>query len=120
MPEAGVEHFGPPEGPGAGLRWNDLRYGKGEVLILESSALSSVEYRVSVEDGAIRIRGVVTLSPSGSGTLVLWEEEGDFGRNPLLGYAARGMAKSQSAAMEASLARLGTLLGSESGTTSPP
>jgi len=36
----------------------------------------------------------------------VWRERGDFGWNPLLGYVARTMDRTQGAQMEAALARL--------------
>jgi hypothetical protein len=83
MPESGSSYVGPAEGAGSGLDWDDPRYGKGT-------------YRVLLSD---------------PGNLVVrWLERGDFGRNPLMGYAARGMAGSQGEAMRANLDSLTALL----------
>lgn len=105
-PETGFERFGPTEGVGSGHRWDDPAYGRGEFVITESSALSSLGYDVSVEDGAIRIQGSMTLRETPAGTRVLWTEVGDFGWNPLLGYLAGRMEDLQGAQLEASLALL--------------
>jgi len=122
MPEAGVSTFGAEEGAGAGLRWDDPRYGQGEVRILKSQANRSVEYRVEVEGGKLTILGSMTLDSLPHGTRVRWREEGDFGWNPLLGYAARGMQKSQGTAMAESLGTLSRILeeGQEGGPESSP
>ena len=106
FPGTGLEEFGPAEGVGAGLRWDDPGYGSGEARIVASRTNEGVEYEVRIEGGRLRIRGKITLQLQGEGTRVVWVEEGDFGRNPLLGYTARGMASSQGEAMRASLQRL--------------
>lgn len=105
-PETGFELFGPAEGVGSGHRWDDPGYGKGEFVITESTALSSLGYDVAIEDGAIRIQGSMSLEETPGGTRVLWIEEGDFGWNPLLGYLAGRMEELQGAQLEASLALL--------------
>jgi hypothetical protein len=113
MPESGSEFLGPAEGVGAGLHWDDPQYGEGRVQILTSEADQRVEYEVSVEGGSLRIHGAFSLSPEEGGTRVHWTERGDFGWNPLMGYAARGMSASQGVAMRSSLETLRTLVGGE-------
>lgn len=110
FPDTGLEGFGPPEGVGAGLRWDDPRYGGGEARIVRSVENAEVGYEVEVDGGALRIHGVLTLEAEGGGTRLQWVEEGDFGWNPLMGYAARGMAESQGEAMRSSLETLRQLL----------
>jgi hypothetical protein len=106
FPDTGLEPFGPPEGVGAGVRWDDPSYGKGEARILASRPNEGVEYEVRIEGGKLLIRGRITLQVQVDGTRITWIEEGDFGWNPLLGYTARSMASSQGEAMRASLERL--------------
>ena len=110
LPSSGVEPFGPEGGPGAGIRWKDPHYGQGEFRILESEPGTRVLYQVVLEEGSLHVRGVITLSPQDGGTLLKWHERGDFGWNPLLGYAARRMARSQGEAMRSSLESLRELL----------
>jgi hypothetical protein len=81
--------------------------------VLSSDPPRSLTYRVSVEEGDLVIHGTLTLGEQDGGTRLLWVEEGDFGWNPLLGYAARGMADSQARAMEESLNALRALLSEE-------
>ncbi len=119
-PETGVELFGPPEGPGSGRRWNDPLYGNGEFVVTASAPTRQVTYLVLVEGGAIRIQGRIVLEREGDGTILRWQEEGDFGWNPLLGYLARRMNELQSAQMEASLAALKALLELPLGESEPP
>ncbi len=106
FPEEGMESYGPQEGTGAGLRWDDPQYGRGEAVITGSTPNREVTYEVRIEGGSLTISGRLTLESGPEGTLLQWVEEGDFGWNPLMGYAARGMASSQGEAMRASLERL--------------
>jgi hypothetical protein len=106
MPESGSQPFGPDEGVGAGLRWDDPRYGRGQIQLTESRPDEEVAYVVDVEGGALRINGKLNLVSEGSGTHLEWEEAGDFGWNPMMGYTARGMAASQLEAMRSSLEQL--------------
>lgn len=110
LPASGAEFLGPESGPGAGFEWNDPQYGSGRFVILSVDPPKSMEYEVSIEDGRLVIRGRIELSDSGGRTRLEWREDGDFGWNPLMGYAARGMADSQSEAMRASLRTLEGLL----------
>jgi len=106
FPDSGLESFGPPSGAGAGIRWDDERYGSGEARITSAELNRHVEYQVLIEGGSLTIQGTISLEPEGDGTRIRWREEGDFGWNPLMGYAARGMSGSQGEAMRASLRRL--------------
>jgi hypothetical protein len=111
MPESGSGAAGAPQGVGAELRWDDPQYGRGSYLITVSHPNAEVGYEVEIEGGPLRIRGSIELTAEGSGTHLTWKEIGDFGRNPLMGYAARGMADSQAEAMRSSLQTLRRLLG---------
>ena len=113
-PDAGRYVEGPSEGVGAVRGWDDPNYGAGRFTIIASQPDRSMAYRVEVEDGAITVLGSLVLDDLGDSTRVTWREEGDFGLNPLLGYAARGMERSQGAQLEQGLARLEALLKGES------
>jgi len=120
MPETGVETFGSVSGVGAGLRWDDPQYGDGEVRIISSQTNSAVGYEVEVEGGALKIQGILSLEGDEGATRIIWRESGDFGWNPLMGFAARGMASSQGEAMRESLTTLGQLVTQGgSGATAP-
>ena len=105
-----MELTGPRSGEGAGRRWSDPVYGSGSFRIERSEEPARVEYRVEVEGGAIVVLGVLKLLRQDDATVVQWREEGDFGWNPLLRYAARGMGESQSQQLAESLARLRALV----------
>ena len=78
FPEAGLESFGPPEGVGGGIRWNDPQYGRGTAEITGSVLNREVTYRVEIEDGRLAIAGRLILEAEGGGTRIEWIEEGDF------------------------------------------
>lgn len=98
---------GPASGPGARRRWSDPVEGDGVMEIVGAEPDREVRYRVEVDGGSIRIRGSLELERIADGTRVEWVESGDFGWNPLLGYMARFMDRSQGAQMARSLERLG-------------
>ena len=101
---------GPERGAGATLRWDDLEFGSGTFSIVQADAPTYVSYRVEVNDGRMWTIGTLELTPEGTGTLVRWREEGDLGRNPLMGYWALSMDRAQSEELQKSLDRLAALL----------
>jgi uncharacterized protein YndB with AHSA1/START domain len=112
-PDSGLSARGPERGVGASLVWNDPDLGNGSFEIVEVEPLRTVRYRVSVQDGSMRTDGTFLLEPDAGGTLVTWREEGDFGRNPLMGYWARLMARAQGRELVKALARLDSLARTE-------
>lgn len=97
---------GPPRGSGATRSWNHPEFGDGVFTILSTIPGREVRYRVEVQGGSMITEGTFRIAAEGAGTRVTWQERGDFGRNPLLGYMARSMDRMQGAQMEGSLARL--------------
>jgi uncharacterized protein YndB with AHSA1/START domain len=120
MPDSGLTVVGPASGKGAGLRWNDPRYGSGEMRVVRSRPPRELRYEVAMEGGDLQVRGSILLEGRDGRTRLEWTEAGDFGWNPLLGYAARGMARSQARAMDESLASLASLLEEEGEGLNPP
>lgn len=98
---------GPERGAGATRSWNDPEVGDGRFTIVSSEPGREVSYRVEVQEGGMVTEGTLVLQPDGAGTRVTWRERGDFGWNPLLGYVARTMDRTQGRQMEAALQRLG-------------
>lgn len=129
-PESGVEAFGPDVGPGSGYRWDDPGYGKGEFVLTRADlAGGEIRYRVEVEGGSIVVEGhllleaVPALDPDQAAEGVLrtrlrWEEAGDFGWNPLLGYLSGRMESLQGEQLAQSLRALRTRV--EGGVAPPP
>ena len=125
---------GPPAGPGARRSWDDPAMGTGSLEIVAADPPRAVDYVVEVEGGALRFEGAFRIEPrrtggtdapgrpvsegeddsgtatnshSGAeGALVTWTERAEFGWNPLLGWSASSMERSQGLQMEDSLERL--------------
>ena len=95
----------PSRSAGASRSWDDPNFGSGSVTITSSAPPSSVRYEVEIEGGA-SVTGELTIEAVGGASLVTWREEGDFGRNPLMGYVARGMSESQGTQMAEGLEKL--------------
>lgn len=108
-PENGVERSGPARGAGARLSWDDPDVGTGS-FTLEAADPGRVEYSVNVGDGAMLSTGVITLTPADGGVRVDWHEEGDLGRNPLMGYWALSMGRAQGEELAKGLERLDSLV----------
>ena len=66
-----------------------------------------VQYMVTLDSGA-QVSGTFLLTKLQESTLITWIEKGDLGANPLMGYLARGIGKSQTAQMKLGLERLKT------------
>lgn len=105
-PDSGVTREGPASGAGATLRWDDEELGNGSFRIETVRPDRSVSYAVDIYDGAMRTRGTMELTPEGGGVRVAWREEGNLGRNPLMGFWAPFMDEAQTAELEKSLDRL--------------
>jgi hypothetical protein len=109
-PDSGTVEEGPAHGAGSRLSWDDPDVGSGVFEIRSVMGDTLVHYRVRVHDGAMTTEGTLTLRQVDGRTRVEWQEEGDFGPNPLMGYWARFMRKAQSREMEKSLRRLKELV----------
>jgi uncharacterized protein YndB with AHSA1/START domain len=92
-PEVAFTYEGPPSGAGASRSWNDPRMGAGTFTVTEANRPSQVRYVVELGGGAPPTRGTFTLEPSDGGTRVTWREEGDFGRSPMMGWAALSLRR---------------------------
>src|SRR5262249_4606763 len=97
---------GPERGPGATRSWDHPELGDGVFRIVSTVPGREVRYHVEVQKGSLATDGTIELAPEGTGTRVTWTEAGDFGRNPLMGYTARGMDRMQGPQMEHALAEL--------------
>lgn len=109
-PDSGLVRSGPERGAGARIAWDDDELGAGAFEIVDAIPTERVTYTVDVNDGAMRTEGALTLSEDPGGILVAWYESGDLGRNPLMGYWALFMDRAQTAELERSLNRLGTVV----------
>ena len=95
----------PPRSVGASRSWDDPNFGSGSVTITSSVAPTLVRYEVEIEGGA-SVSGELRIEALGGASRVTWREEGDLGRNPLMGYVARTMPESQGAQLAEGLEKL--------------
>ena len=111
-PWGGVESAfeGVTAGVGARRSWEHAQLGSGAVTITESDYGRLVRYRVVVGDGQLSVDGTFTVESTASGSRVTWLEEGDFGWNPLMGYAARRMPEAQGTQLRQGLEKLRRLV----------
>jgi len=101
---------GPERGEGAARSWDDDYVGDGRFVIAMSAPPDSLRYRVEVEGGQMRTWGLFRLEPVDGATRVVWAEAGDFGWNPLMGFAARSMDRIQGTELARGLRRLKALV----------
>jgi len=118
-----ITRSGPERGPGARIAWESREFGSGSFQI-EESTLAGVAYSVDVAgagENPMRTHGTVTLTPENGRTRVVWDESGDLGRNPLMGYWALSMDRAQSTELGKSLDRLAEVVGeaAETGRVGP-
>lgn len=105
-PDTGLAMEGPAHGVGAAISWDNATLGDGRFEVLNADSPSMVRYRVEVQKRTMRTDGTLHVEPRDGGSFVRWQEQGDFGHNPLMGYWARFMRKAQSAEMSKDLTRL--------------
>ncbi len=105
-PDSGLVRSGPERGAGASITWNDPELGEGSFRIVEAVQPERVRYEVEVSGGAMRTAGTLTLTAVQDSVRVDWHEEGNLGRNPLMGYWGFFMEDAQTAELERSLGRL--------------
>jgi len=95
----------PSRGVGASRTWDDPNFGAGSVTITGSEPTTLVRYEVEVGGGA-SVSGELRIEAREGGSRVTWREDGNLGRNPMMGYVARGMGKFQGAQLADGLAKL--------------
>lgn len=113
-PDSGLSRSGPARGSGSAMSWDDQELGSGTFRIDQVTG-NSVSYAVEVAGAGGTVmgtRGTIELEPDGTGVRVRWHEEGDLGRNPIMGFWALSMERAQTAELGKSLDRLTQLVGS--------
>ena len=108
-PDSGLVREGPERGVDARISWDDPELGAGSFRLVDVRHPEHVSYAVEVGGGAMRTAGSIVLVAEGVGVRVTWHEEGNLGRNPLMGFWALFMDRAQTTELEKGLARLGEL-----------
>jgi len=106
-PDSGLVREGPERGVGATMRWDDEELGTGSFRIASVDPGRGVTYQVEVGGGSMRTEGSIALAPDGDGVVVTWREQGNLGRNPLMGFWALFMDRAQTTELRKDLERLG-------------
>lgn len=74
-----------PAGPGQVLRWQGPDLGRGRIE-MTAARDGAVEMVLSFGEGGARPTGVITLTPSGGATRVVWHIEGETTLRPVGNY----------------------------------
>ena len=85
--------------------WQDENFGSGRIRIVESYPPTILAYEVTNDSGA-RGFGEFRLTVLPTSTLITWKEQGDLGKNPLMGYLAERIGHSQQKQMASGLESL--------------
>lgn len=112
-PDSGLTRSGPDRGAGSAMSWDDRELGSGSFTIAEADG-TTVSYAVEVAGAGgsvMSTNGTIVLSTDGDAVVVRWHEEGELGRNPIMGFWALSMERAQTAELGKSLARLAEVVG---------
>jgi hypothetical protein len=82
---------GPESGQGAKWAWKSKPEGDGDMEFTAATPNKDVSYRLSFADFDMKPTGTLSLSPSGSGTKVIWTSSGALGYNPINRYFGLAM-----------------------------
>jgi uncharacterized protein YndB with AHSA1/START domain len=105
-PEIPFTYEGPESGAGARRRWDAPDVGAGSFTITDAEPPTLLRYRVDLAGEDFPTVGSFRLEETAEGTRVTWSEEGDFGDNPVLGWAALAMRRRHGRELEARLEAL--------------
>lgn len=108
-PDSGLVRSGPKRGANSMISWDDEELGTGSFRLVKVDPHEAISYAVEVGGGAMRTEGEIALRVEGDHVVVTWHEQGDLGRNPLMGYWALFMSKAQTTELEKGLTRLSDL-----------
>ena len=102
-PDIQFTYEGPEQGAGAKRSWDAPQIGAGSLTVTRAEAPAEVDYEVALEGEAHPTRGSFRLQPSAEGTQVTWREEGDYGNNPVMRWAAVAMKRRHAGELEVGL-----------------
>ena len=108
-PQMKVEFSGPASGTGAKWSWQSKSEGNGVMEFMAADPNKQINYQLTFADFSMTSHGVLSLTPEGTGTRILWTNEGEFGGNPLMRYFGLVMDRMVGKDYEAGLINLKTL-----------
>ncbi|WP_137937512.1 SRPBCC family protein [Chitinivorax sp. B] len=81
-----ITYTGPESGVGAKWAWISRTEGNGEMTFTQSEPSKLVAYELVFPDFGSSSKGQLKLERTGTGTKVIWTNDGDVGSNPLMRY----------------------------------
>jgi len=108
-PNMALEYSGAPAGVGAKWAWRSKTEGTGSMEFTRVEAPALIEYRLFFPDFDAASTGQIRLAPAGTGTRVVWSNQGELGSNPLMRYIGLFMDSMMGPDFEAGLKNLKAL-----------
>ena len=108
-PEMQMQYSGAESGTGAKWSWQSKTEGNGAMEFTAAVPNERIEYALSFPDFGMSSHGELGLAPDGSGTRVIWTNEGDMGGSPINRYFGLMMDSMVGPDFEAGLANLKTI-----------
>ncbi len=108
-PQMKVEFSGSANGAGAKWSWQSKSEGNGVMEFSAADPNKQINYNLSFAATGMESQGVLSLTPEGSNTRVVWTNEGEFGKNPFIRYFGLWMDSLVGKDFEKSLSNLKTL-----------
>ena len=85
-PTMTFSYDGPAEGVGAVSKWDGKKVGDGSMTLTEASPASGIKYDLVLMHGKLHSVGGIGFESEGTGTRVVWLNEGELGINPISRY----------------------------------
>lgn len=105
-PQMKVEFSGPVSGTGAKWSWQSKSEGNGVMEFMAADPNKQINYQLTFADFGMISHGVLSLAPEGTGTRIVWTNEGEFGGNPFMRYFGLLMDRMVGKDFEAGLSNL--------------
>lgn len=81
-PAMTLSYSDPARGVGAWSSWQSAKEGSGKMTITQTTP-TRVAYALEFPDFGTKSAATLELVPAGTGTRVVWKDEGDLGMNPM-------------------------------------
>jgi uncharacterized protein YndB with AHSA1/START domain len=109
-PAMKIDYTGPASGAGAKWAWQSKTEGNGSMEFTSADPSKGLAYKLAFADFGMTSTGVLSMAPDGSGTKLIWTNEGEFGGNPFMRYFGLVMDRLVGKDYEAGLAKLKKLV----------
>lgn len=105
-PQMQIRYEGPATGEGAGWTWASKTQGHGRMRFRQARVPQFLGYELHFEDTGMQSTGAFTLTPTSTGTRVVWSLDARLGLNPLARWFGLGLDGLVGADFEDGLSRL--------------